>query len=97
MGKLLQFMSKRCQDGVRDATKMLVMVRLAKTYYGIPMEEPDGFDILLRIWRYVPESLKVELRHILAPALRKKDVILNDKRLLQEVDDFLREFSAVQE
>jgi len=93
MGKVLRFMSKRSQDVLREATKHVAMARLARTYYGIRKSgKYDPFGRLLRLWPYIPESLKVELRHILAPAFRKKALIIKDEELMQEVDDYITEF-----
>ena len=97
MGKVLRFMCKRSQDNLRDAVTKIAMARLGRTYYGIPRKKPDSFDRLLHIWRYIPESLRVELRHILAPAFRKKALIVKDEKLMQEVDDFMEDFSQVEE
>ncbi len=85
------------QNRLRDAVKKIVMARLGRTYYGIPKGEADPFDSLLGIWPHLPESLKTELRHVLAPAFRKKAVIVKDEKLIQEVDDFMEEFSPVEE
>jgi hypothetical protein len=95
--KALCFMCSEDQNRLRDAVKKIVMARLGRTYYGIPKGKIDPFDRLLRIWPHLPESLKTELRHILAPAFRKKVVIVKDERLMQEVDDFFEEFSQVEE
>lgn len=39
-----------------------------------------------------PESLKAELGHILAPAYRKKRLIVKDENFMQEVGEFITEF-----
>jgi hypothetical protein len=82
-------MCKRSQDNLKEAVRKITMARLGRTYYGIPRKKPDSFDSLLRIWHYIPESLRVELRHILAPAFRKKALIVKDEKLIQEVDEYM--------
>ena len=95
--KVLGFMFSEDEYRLRDAAKKIAMARLGRTYYGITKGKTDPFDSLLRIWPHLPESLKVELRHILAPAFRKKAVIVKDDRLIQEVDDFMEEFSQAED
>ena len=92
MGKVLLFMSKQSQDNLKEAVKSTAMVHLAHTYYGIPRRGHDPLERLVRLWPRIPESLKNELRHILAPAFRKKALIVKDEKLIQEVDDYLTEF-----
>ena len=92
MGKILRFMCKRSQDSIREATRAVAMVRLAHTYYGIPRGKRDPLEKLVRLWPHIPESLKGELRHILAPAFRRKALIVKDEKLMQEVDDFITDF-----
>ena len=76
MGKVLPFMCKRGQDDIREATRKAVMARLARTYYGIPNKSKRRpFDRLLGLWPRLPESLKVELRHMMVPAFRKRTSI----------------------
>ena len=92
MGKVLPFMSRAAQDRVREAVKNTAMAHLAHTYYGIPRGKRDPLEKLVRLWPHIPESLKGELRHILAPAFRKKALIVKDEKLMQEVDDYITEF-----
>jgi hypothetical protein len=93
MGKVVRFMCKEDQDQLRRTVKMTAMSRLARTYCGIPRGKRDPLERLVRLWPYVPESLKNELRHILAPAFRRKALIVKDEKLMQEVDDYLEAFS----
>lgn len=70
------------------------MVRLARTFYGIPKSKPESFDKLLRLWRYVPESLRVELRHIPVPAFRNRTAIFKNDTLIQEMEEFIADFEG---
>jgi len=95
--KVLCFTCREDQDKLRDAVKKIAMAHLAHTYYGIPRGKRDPLEKLVRLWPHIPESLKGELRHILAPAFRKKALIVKDEKLMQEVDDFLEERHRAEE